>query len=147
MIRRLDAGMLQGAFIWVAFNGHWYRAVRLTVWLLVFGFEGVDFLIVGIRFIHSCMLIHPAAGSADSGDPEIPYFFLYFRIWLKTKKTVLLKYGSSCSNITYSRCPLAIYKFVTPFCTDEQHPRVASLALRAIHLLLAPTYSVLHDWN
>ena len=36
------------------------------------------------------MLIHPAAGSADSGDPEIPYFFLYFRIWLKTKKTVLL---------------------------------------------------------
>ena len=26
------------------------------------------------------------------------------------------------------------------FCADGQHPRVASLALRAIHLLAAPTF-------
>ena len=34
---------------------------------------------------------------------------------------------------------LAFGEFVTYYGTDEQHPRVASLALRAIHLLLAPT--------
>ena len=147
MIQCLDAGMLHGAFIWAAFNGRRYQAVRLTVWLWVFGFEGMDFQILGILLIHSCILMHQAPAAAVYDTWVISNFSCYFCIWGKTKKTVLLGYSLSCSKIAYTLCALAICKFVTSYCTDEQHPRVASLALRAIHLLLAPTYFMLYDWN
>ena len=102
MIQRLDAGMLHGSFIWVAFHGRWYRAVRLTVWLWVFGLEGVDFQILGILLIHSCILMHQAPASAVYDTWVISNFSSYFCIWAKTKKTVLLGYSLSCSKIAYT---------------------------------------------
>ena len=108
MIRRLDAGMLQWAFIWVAFHGRWYRAVRLTVWLWVFGFEGMDFQILGILLIHSCILIHQAPAAAVYDTWVISNFSSYFCIWEKTKKTVLLGYSLSCSKIAYTLSTLHI---------------------------------------
>ena len=84
---------MSGAFIFVSFYGSGHRAVRLTVWMRSFVLEGMDFQIVGIRFIHSCILIHQAPAAAVYDTWVISNFSCYFCILTKTMKTVLLGYS------------------------------------------------------
>ena len=61
--------------------------------------------------------------------------FVHFSIWF-----VGAAIGRPAVSIYFFTS--AFGEFVPPYCTDERHPRVASLTLRVIHLLLAPTHKL-----